>query len=95
MRYLLTVTLMLAAGPTFGQKKPAAKPLTARDLLIREAVRNVEIERLKLVLYERMSFPTRIRKLEGEILLAQAEVASFKRRVAEYRQFTKFKYLKT
>ena len=92
MRFLFAFVMMFLASTSWAQKKAQPKPLTARDLAVREAARNVEIERLKLTLYERISFPTRIRKLEGEIKLAQAEVASFKRRIAEYKQFTKFKY---
>ena len=94
MRHILAIALIFIAGTACAQKKaaPKAQGLSARDLLVREAARDVEIERLKLMLYERISFPTRIRKLEGDIKLAEAEVASFKRRVAEYRQFTKFKY---
>lgn len=47
------------------------------------ALRTLEIERLRLKLYERVDYPLRQRQLQTDIKLTEARIASLRRRIKE------------
>jgi hypothetical protein len=58
--------------------------------MIAAARRQLELAQLKLRLYERDEYPRQLGNVERAIVMAKAEVESFRRRVREYEQFDKF-----
>jgi len=77
--------LFVAADVQAG--RPASGKVVSSD-----AQNDREIAALELRLFERLDYPLRLHKLEREIALTEARLASHRRRVAQYEQFTKFKY---
>lgn len=83
----LPLALLIAAiltTPVTGQEPPADDSAAAERVL--------ETARLTLRLYRKVEFPLRIRQLESQIALAEAELGSFRRRIAEYEAFSRNKY---
>lgn len=56
----------------------------------KEADVEEEIASLEYRLYERVEFPTRIRRLGAEITLAEARIKSLEKLLREYQSFQKF-----
>lgn len=52
----------------------------------------IEAARLRIKLYQGQEYPLQRRVLNSKINVAKAQVQSFERQLAEYEQFTKFKY---
>jgi hypothetical protein len=50
------------------------------------------VAELELRLYVNVDYPLEQQRLDATIRLTEAELASYPRRLAEYRQFTKFKH---
>jgi hypothetical protein len=78
---ILAVALVACAA---GASPPAEAPRAGE---LAEALHELEVARLRLRLYERVDYPLRLQELEADIRLAEAEVASFRRRMAEYDRF--------
>ena len=77
---LLPVGLAVSTGPLRGDE--------LRDAALRE----VELAQVRMRLWERLDYPLQQRRIESELKLVEAQIDSLKRRLAEYEQFTKFKY---
>jgi hypothetical protein len=82
---LLPVGFAVSAGPVRGDE--------LRDAALRDAaLREVELAQVRMRLWERLDYPLQQRRIESERKLVEAQIDSLKRRLAEYEQFTKFKY---
>ena len=91
-RNLSQLSLILVVVLTFvAADVQAARPVS-RNSVSTDIQNDREIAALELRLFERLDYPLRLHKLEREIELAEARLASQRRRVTEYKQFTKFKH---
>ena len=83
----ILVVVMSFAAADVQAARPASRKAVSTDIQ-----NDREIAALELRLFERLDYPLRLHKLEREIELTDARLASQRRRANEYKQFTKFKY---
>ncbi|MCA9246662.1 MAG: hypothetical protein KDA42_06085 [Planctomycetales bacterium] len=73
---------LLQAGEAIPAPVAAAPPGS-----LPAAMRNLELAELRLLRYDRVEYPLAQKRLERDIEMTKAEIASFERLVAEYEQF--------
>ena len=81
----LMLLLIAAAGVATSVCQAARGAENAGEMA--EAFRALEEARIRLRLFERVDYPLRLQEVDAQIKLTQAELDSFRRRIAEYERF--------
>jgi len=81
----LMLLLIAAAGVATSVCQTARGAEHAGEMA--EAFRALEEARIRLRLFERVDYPLRLQEVDAQIKLTQAELDSFRRRIAEYERF--------
>ena len=82
---------VMILGGTLAEAAPPERKEPAADPMVTAAQTALELATLQLRRYERVEYPLKLRRLESEIKLTAAEVASHERTLAEYQKFTRDK----